>query len=89
MEPVLIAVAGIAGLTLAAGLARRGIPAAVLECVAQWSGPIRIRDTLVRLTPSSVLVRQPRSSWQPSPGRGLATHTGDEALAGQAGPPPR
>ncbi len=35
MEPVLIAGAGIAGLTLAAGLAGRGIPAVVLERAGQ------------------------------------------------------
>ena len=36
--------------------------------VAQWSGPARcrLRDTLVGLTPPSVLVRQLRSSWQPT-----------------------
>ena len=34
--------------------------------IAQWSGPTRVwaRNTLVRLTPPAVLVRQLRSSWQ-------------------------
>lgn len=34
--------------------------------IAQWSGParVRVRDTLARLTPPALLVRQLRSSWQ-------------------------